>query len=133
MVFARSAAEHVTDIVANQEGAIPDSTEEKEYVGALWLGMRAEVARSRAKLQKLLWEQAGIVRSVKGLLRCQSEIEALQRKAKGIRELTGIQQEVLELQNLITVAGLITDAALLRRENVGGHFVKENLSELCAV
>ncbi|WP_299990451.1 L-aspartate oxidase [uncultured Pontibacter sp.] len=133
VVFARSAAEHVTGIVAYQEGAIPDSAAEKEYVGALWLGMRAEVARSRAKLQKLLWEQAGIVRSVKGLLRCQSEIEALQRKAKGIRELTGVQQEVLELQNLITVAGLITDAALRRRENVGGHFVKENLSELCAV
>ncbi|WP_299701402.1 L-aspartate oxidase [uncultured Pontibacter sp.] len=130
VVFARSAAEHATGELSKQQVTIPDLAIEEESGGTLWLGMRAEIARKRAKLQKLLWEQAGIVRSVKGLLRCKAELEAMQRKAKGIRELTGIHQEVLELQNLLTVAELITNAALHRRESVGGHFVQDHATEI---
>lgn len=129
VVFAHSAAEHVAGLLQKQLETVPDLATEKNCVGVLWPGMRAEIARNRAKLQELLWEQAGIVRSVKGLTSCQSKIDALQRKVKGIAYMTGIQQEVQELQNLLTVADLITKAALARRESVGGHFVMETPPE----
>ncbi|MBX0332328.1 L-aspartate oxidase [Pontibacter sp. HSC-14F20] len=122
VVFAQSAAGHIAHLVPKKLEAIPVSLE-KNDVGELWYGMREEIARNRNRLQKLLWEQAGIVRSAMGLQRCQTELEDLQRKGRGIAYLTGIQQEVLELQNLITVAELITKAALARQESVGGHFV----------
>jgi L-aspartate oxidase len=130
VVFAWSAAEHATGVASTQSRAMPELAVEVEHADALWLGIRAEVARHRAKLQKLLWEQAGIVRSVKGLQRCQAEVEAMQRKVEGIRELIGMHQEVQELQNLLTVAELITKAALERRESVGGHFMLEKLPEV---
>lgn len=125
VVFAQRAAEHVVSLVSGHLVAIPVPDSGMESKGAWWLGMEAEVARSRAALQKLLWEQAGIMRSTEGLEKCQAQIERLQRKAQGIAELTGIQQKVQELQNLLTVAELITRAALARRESVGGHYVAE--------
>ncbi|MDO6391007.1 L-aspartate oxidase [Pontibacter sp. BT731] len=129
VVFAQSAARQVVGLAPMPMQAIPDMTLEKNYVGTLWLGMRAEIERNRSKLQTLLWEQAGIVRSAKGLLSCQARIDALQRKMKGIAYMTGTQREVQELQNLLTVAELITKAALARRESVGGHSVTETLPE----
>jgi L-aspartate oxidase len=130
VVFATSAAAHVTEVISRRHLAIPELAVGNDGGDVLWLGMRTELARKRAKLQKLLWEEAGIVRSVKGLLRCQAELEAMQRTVKGIRELTGIQQEVLELQNLLTVAELITNAAFQRKESVGGHFVQEYAKQM---
>lgn len=129
VVFAQSAADHIARTFPDQLVALPDQNAGIDSGGTMWLGMQAEVARRRAELQELLWEQAGIVRSVEGLLHCQAQIEVMQRKVKGIADLTGIQQEVQELQNLLTVADLITSAALARRESVGGHFVTETLPE----
>jgi L-aspartate oxidase len=125
VVFAQSAAAHVGTLTFRNSDAVSLSVE-ADSVGVLWMGLRAEIARKRARLQKLLWERAGIVRSVKGLLRCKTEIKALQRKVKGIQELTGTQQEVLELQNLLTVASLIVEAGMARKECVGGHFLESD-------
>ncbi|MCP2045543.1 L-aspartate oxidase [Pontibacter sp. HSC-36F09] len=129
VVFAQRAADQIARSTSDQLEAMPDLDSGIDSVGTMWLGMQAELTRKRAELQKLLWEQAGIVRSVKGLLHCQAQIESLQRKVKGIADLTGIQQEVQELQNLLTVAELITKAALARRESIGGHFITETLPD----
>ncbi|PVY39499.1 L-aspartate oxidase [Pontibacter virosus] len=129
VVFAKRAAVHVAGLTQRQSEAVPDLPTEQNYLGVLWPGMRAEIVQTRAKVQALLWQQAGIVRSVKGLMQCQAKIDALQRKVKGIACMTGLHQEVQELQNLLTVAELITKAALARRESVGGHFLTEALPD----
>ncbi|PKV62635.1 L-aspartate oxidase [Pontibacter ramchanderi] len=124
VVFAQSAAEQAVRLL-EQSPFIPAFAIAENSPAYWWPGMQAEVFQCRARMQRLMWEQAGIVRSVSGLMRCEAQLKVLQQKVKYITSLTGIKQEVQELQNLLTVAELITKAALARRESVGGHFIVE--------
>lgn len=131
VVFAGSVATHTATLPPLQHRAPVGSVKETTI---LWEGMRHEVCRKRAMLQKLMWEQAGIVRTQSALQKCRKELTALEEKIAPMSCLTGYQREVLELQNLLTVASLIVQAALCRRESVGGHFVVKDpeLSHLAA-
>lgn len=58
-----------------------------------------------------------------GLLQLGEVISDLYLKTTSIRDLAGIHQDVIELQNLLTVASLIAKAGRARKENVGGHYL----------
>ena len=73
----------------------------------------------RASMGSLMWREVGIVRSAEGLARALSQIEfwagyVLTAEMAGPRG--------WELQNLLTVAWLITDRALAREESRGAHY-----------
>ncbi|MFE5408025.1 L-aspartate oxidase [Microbacterium sp. NPDC056569] len=74
-------------------------------------------AFSRAALQQLLWDDAGLVRDEAGLGHAASVIAAWRAQQR-----TPVTEHELEDENLLLVAEHLVAAALARRESVGAHF-----------
>jgi L-aspartate oxidase len=74
-------------------------------------------APSLAALQKLMWEQVGLVRNEDGLSSAQTELAAWRDELSEPRTAAGH-----ELRNMTLLGRLMATAALARRESRGGHF-----------
>jgi L-aspartate oxidase len=72
----------------------------------------------RNALKSLLWRQAGVVRSEEGL---RTALEDVLRWSSYVFTQQFQTIEGWELQNMLTVARLILEAALARRETCGVH------------
>ena len=76
----------------------------------------AEIGRK--KIRELMWRDVGLVRTGDGL---QDAVHGLTRVARRLR--SGLS----ETHNLLTVAGLVTQAAFVRRESRGAHFRSDDV------
>ncbi|MDR0328421.1 MAG: L-aspartate oxidase [Planctomycetaceae bacterium] len=72
----------------------------------------------RNALKSLLWRQAGVIRNEEGL---QGALEDVARWSNYVFARQFQATEGWELQNMLTVARLILEAALARRETCGAH------------
>jgi L-aspartate oxidase len=72
----------------------------------------------RSALKKLMWEKVGIIRCAESLSIARDTISPWLSSAQG----ASFKREELELKNMITVAGLITEAAMARKGSVGAHY-----------
>lgn len=77
------------------------------------------VADLKAKLKDIMWNNVGIIRSEESLLLAQNEVNKL--KAAFMRTRKCLNQDEYEYRNMLTVAGLIIEGALNRKESVGAH------------
>ncbi len=77
----------------------------------------------RKELEDLMWEKAGILRHAVGLQSALESLNTLAERAQrsGMDSLPALNA-TLDLVNLITVAKLVTESALLRTESRGAHF-----------
>jgi L-aspartate oxidase len=69
-------------------------------------------------LRQLMWEKVGIIR-------CRESLEAAQKQLeewKGLLETDYHSRKELEMKNMLTVAGMIIGAALLREGSIGAHY-----------
>ncbi|HTG02192.1 MAG TPA: L-aspartate oxidase [Nitrospirota bacterium] len=78
----------------------------------------AAAEKLRESLKKLMWKNAGIVRTGKRLAEAHRQLRAWDRTVKGF----GQDRKFFELQNMITTATLITRSALNRKGSVGAHY-----------
>jgi succinate dehydrogenase / fumarate reductase flavoprotein subunit/fumarate reductase flavoprotein subunit len=81
----------------------------------------------RTRLEDVMWEHVGLVRSEASCLSALQEITALHERASltgapNFRRLNLAWAETLDLRNLVRVADLVTRSALERRESRGAHF-----------
>lgn len=72
----------------------------------------------RERIQSILWERAGVLRSGDGLRAARAELAGLQRPDTTRARAAS----VIEDANLLDLARLIVDAALSREESRGAHF-----------
>jgi L-aspartate oxidase len=77
---------------------------------------------SRAALQELMWEDAGLVRDETGLRHAASVIAGWQSSARSPRT-----EPEFEDENLLQLAEQVVAAALARRESVGAHFRRDDV------
>lgn len=80
------------------------------------------VAHNWDELRRVMWDFVGIVRSDSRLLRASKRIDLLDREISFHYRHYLISRDSLELRNLVLVAKLIVDCALLRKESRGLHF-----------
>ncbi len=76
------------------------------------------IASIRAALQKLMWNNVGIIRSRKDLL---SALQQLRKWDAALRNCPP-ERRLFELKNMVSTAQLIARSALLREGSVGAHY-----------
>ncbi|QQG40521.1 MAG: L-aspartate oxidase [Candidatus Levyibacteriota bacterium] len=76
----------------------------------------------RKQVQKIMWNYVGIIRSPKGVYSALKELKKLESEANALVK-NGVNEQILEAQNITQVAILITQAAQKRKKSLGAHFV----------
>ncbi|MBI4838640.1 MAG: L-aspartate oxidase [Nitrospirae bacterium] len=77
-----------------------------------------DIEKIRTSLRRLMWDKAGIIRCRKSL----NTAKAWLKKHDFITKLNFPGRAELELKNMLTVANLIVDSALLREGSAGAHY-----------
>ncbi len=121
LVYAKKAAESIiqqkdisfndsVDIPSWDESQVSDSDEE------------VVVSHNWHELRHLMWNYVGIVRTTKRLERAKRRIQLLKQEVKDYYSNVTVTSDLLELRNLITVAELIIECAMRRKESRGLHY-----------
>ncbi|TQV72826.1 L-aspartate oxidase [Aliikangiella marina] len=121
LVFAKAAAETIikndaqindidVDIPLWDESQVSNSDEE------------VVVSHNWHELRHLMWNYVGIVRTTKRLERAKRRIQLLKQEVREYYSNFKVNSNLLELRNLLTVAELIIECAMRRKESRGLHY-----------
>ena len=78
-----------------------------------------DIPQLKQNLKNIMWNDVGIIRSEKTLLDAKQKIKKLKSEFKRARKC--LNQDEYEYRNMLTVADLIIEGALSRKESRGAH------------
>lgn len=120
LVFGKAAADHIISELQHYiyEPQLPpwdDSRVTGSEEGVV-------VTHNWDELRRFMWNYVGIVRKNKRLLLAKQRIKLLQREIDDYYRQYLINSDLIELRNLATVAELIINSAMSRKESRGLHY-----------
>jgi len=84
---------------------------------------------TKKEIKQTMWDYVGIVRRDYMLNRARRRFELYLEEIEELYKNSYLSQDIIELRSLITVAYLITQSALLRKESRGLHYNKDHPDE----
>lgn len=120
LVFARSAAQHITDTWIT--GVDPQPLQHWDESQVTDSDEDIVVAHNWDELRRFMWDYVGIVRTNKRLERALHRTSLLKREISEYYGNYKVSADLLELRNLVIVAELIIRSAMQRKESRGLHF-----------
>ncbi|HQI49075.1 MAG TPA: FAD-binding protein, partial [bacterium] len=124
VVFAHEASQAAIRFVATRK-PIPSGIPLWDDTGTFDQEEWVLISHDRLEIQNIMWDYVGIVRSNSRLERALSRIRLIRQEIENYYKRTRITEGLLELRNLATVAQLIIQSAMMRRESRGLHYTTD--------
>lgn len=123
LVFAWRSYRHISGIIGSIENnqPFPDWDDTGTVNPEEWI----LVSHNKKEAQQVMSDYVGIVRSDLRLQRALRRIEFLKDETEAYYKRTKITTQVLELRNIIKIAGLVIQSAIKRRESRGLHYTTD--------
>lgn len=74
------------------------------------------------QVRKIMWDHVGIVRSDIRLIKAKNDLQKLLQQINVVFPLQILSKSLIELRNVMTVAQLVVESALMRKESRGLHY-----------
>lgn len=117
VVYGRRAGKYI----GNNMNSIVSTLRRKKIIDQdkVSAQMQKKITILRENLQKIMWQNVGIVRNESDLLKALSTIKKIQ---KDIAKFTCVHRSFYELKNIADVSQLVAEAAIKRKKSLGAHF-----------
>ncbi|QLH42807.1 MAG: L-aspartate oxidase [Coxiellaceae bacterium] len=120
IVFANACSQRIKNTIASLTSPAPAKPWDESQV--IDSDEEIVVTHNWHELRRMMWDYVGIVRTNKRLARAQNRITLLKQEIQEYYCHFKVTKNLLELRNLVTVADLIVQAALTRKESRGLHY-----------
>ena len=125
LVFSKRSALHAAATIASLPLIPPGLIEPWDDSGTIDNEEWVLIAHNRIEIKNIMWNYVGIVRSNLRLQRALRRLLFLEKEIENFYKRTKITTKLLELRNSVTVAKLIVQSALKRRESRGLHYTTD--------
>jgi len=123
LVFSRAAAKDILQKLSHMpEPSAPPPWDDSRVTNS---DEEVVVSHNWDELRRFMWDYVGIVRTDKRLERAKRRVELLKGEIEEYYGNFRVTNDLIELRNLVTVAELIIECALQRKESRGLHYTRD--------